>query len=305
MTRSRHRVLLASLLVLAPTSLRAQELPQDKPVQTTSQEEQARPTGLPSRIKWTFNFDAGWGSFGFATRSSTIPRSRGRRKPQRPVVRGLCQTGTVGHLHVRIVERDLRQVQRRRRAHLWLGAGGVRPGRLVVRARGSLHRLAIRKVVDGWRERARLQRRADRSTAWVTVSALRRRGRRRQPRRLLDQRAQGLRVRGDRPLQAGTAQGRGLLSRQGRARGERQRQPAVGRQLRIQHRREHDARRDLHEVVRRCGDQTRARRTERVQPARLHGSLPEPPDLSFEVEYASERNGEALDSNAWTFQWRL
>jgi hypothetical protein len=26
------------------------------------------------------------------------------------------------------------------------------------------------------------------------------------------------------------------------------------------------------------------------------------PDLSFEVEYASERNGEALDSNAWTLQ---
>ena len=26
------------------------------------------------------------------------------------------------------------------------------------------------------------------------------------------------------------------------------------------------------------------------------------PDLSFEFEYASERNGEALDSNAWTFQ---
>jgi hypothetical protein len=26
------------------------------------------------------------------------------------------------------------------------------------------------------------------------------------------------------------------------------------------------------------------------------------PDLSFELEYASERNGEALDSNAWTLQ---
>ena len=26
------------------------------------------------------------------------------------------------------------------------------------------------------------------------------------------------------------------------------------------------------------------------------------PDLSFEFEYASERNGEALDSNAWTLQ---
>ena len=30
--------------------------------------------------------------------------------------------------------------------------------------------------------------------------------------------------------------------------------------------------------------------------------VPDIPDLSFEFEYASERNGEALDSNAWTLQ---
>ena len=30
--------------------------------------------------------------------------------------------------------------------------------------------------------------------------------------------------------------------------------------------------------------------------------IPAAPDLSFEFEYASERNGEALDSNAWTLQ---
>ena len=29
-------------------------------------------------------------------------------------------------------------------------------------------------------------------------------------------------------------------------------------------------------------------------------AVPETPDLSFEFEYASERNGDALDSNAWT-----
>jgi len=28
-------------------------------------EKEVRPTGLPTRIDWTFNFDAGWGSFGF------------------------------------------------------------------------------------------------------------------------------------------------------------------------------------------------------------------------------------------------
>jgi len=77
MTRSRHGVLLVSLLLLAPAGLRAQELPQDKPVQTASQEEQARPTGLPSRIKWTFNFDAGWGSFGFANSLFINPKEPG------------------------------------------------------------------------------------------------------------------------------------------------------------------------------------------------------------------------------------
>ena len=33
--------------------------------------------------------------------------------------------------------------------------------------------------------------------------------------------------------------------------------------------------------------------------------LPDMPDLSFEFEYASERNGEALESNAWTLQGAL
>jgi hypothetical protein len=36
--------------------------------------QEARPTGLPSRLTWTFNFDAGWGSFGFANSCSTTPK---------------------------------------------------------------------------------------------------------------------------------------------------------------------------------------------------------------------------------------
>ena len=42
-----------------------------------------------------------------------------------------------------------------------------------------------------------------------------------------------------------------------------------------------------------------ARRARRVQPARLHGAVPEPEGLSFEAEYALEDNGAALDSTAW------
>jgi hypothetical protein len=34
--------------------------------QAEPQKEEERPTGLPKKVKWTFNFDAGWGAFGFA-----------------------------------------------------------------------------------------------------------------------------------------------------------------------------------------------------------------------------------------------
>ena len=53
----------------------AQEAPvaQVKP----AEEEQERSTGLPSRVKWTFNLDAGWGSFGFANSLYNNPKEPG------------------------------------------------------------------------------------------------------------------------------------------------------------------------------------------------------------------------------------
>ena len=96
--------------------------------------------------------------------------ARRRREPERPVVRGLRQAGAVGDLHARVVERDLRQDQRRRRADLRLGAGGLRPGRLVVRARGSLDRMAIGQVVDDSARTRWTSSSAGRSTSWVTAS---------------------------------------------------------------------------------------------------------------------------------------
>jgi hypothetical protein len=51
-------LVLATLALLAPTGAHAQDPPKDQP--------EARPTGLPAKISWTFNLDAGWGSFGFA-----------------------------------------------------------------------------------------------------------------------------------------------------------------------------------------------------------------------------------------------
>jgi hypothetical protein len=51
--------------------------------QTTSPQEpppahpNQRPTGLPGSIKWTFNFDAGWGTFGFANSLFDNPKEPG------------------------------------------------------------------------------------------------------------------------------------------------------------------------------------------------------------------------------------
>ena len=53
------------------TVVRAQD-PPAKP-----EEKQERPTGLPSPIKWTFNFDAGWGTFGFANSLYVNPKDPG------------------------------------------------------------------------------------------------------------------------------------------------------------------------------------------------------------------------------------
>lgn len=56
------RFLLSALVFLAPTFVQAQE-PADGSPQDNEEE---RSSGLPTAIQWTFNFDAGWGTFGFA-----------------------------------------------------------------------------------------------------------------------------------------------------------------------------------------------------------------------------------------------
>ena len=53
-------------------SARAQEPSPSPPPQ--EEEDDARTTGLPSGLDWTFNFDATWGSFGFANSLYTDPR---------------------------------------------------------------------------------------------------------------------------------------------------------------------------------------------------------------------------------------
>src|SRR4051794_13418373 len=71
-TRAVSAFFIASFL-LAPGALCAQDPAPAKPVE----KEAARATGLPSGIKWTFNFDAGWGTFGFANSLFNNPKEPG------------------------------------------------------------------------------------------------------------------------------------------------------------------------------------------------------------------------------------
>jgi alginate export protein len=55
----------------------AQEAPPDRPQDKPREREDENKTGLPRSIKWTFNFDAGWGTFGFANSLFNNPKDPG------------------------------------------------------------------------------------------------------------------------------------------------------------------------------------------------------------------------------------
>lgn len=63
------------LLLVTPGEARGQDPP--APPEKAAGKEQERSTGLPSRVKWTFNFDAGWGTFGFANSLYDNPKEPG------------------------------------------------------------------------------------------------------------------------------------------------------------------------------------------------------------------------------------
>jgi len=62
---------LASCVSAVPAAAQSTS-PQDKPAQT-----EARSTGLPAGVTWKFNFDAGWGTFGFANSLYDNPKEPG------------------------------------------------------------------------------------------------------------------------------------------------------------------------------------------------------------------------------------
>ena len=163
----------------------------------------ARP-GCRRRIEWTFNFDAGWGTFGFANSLFNNPKEPGVDEDLSDQwFEGYVKPALSANLHDR--HRPARSTARSASSASARTARcrSSSARRLVVRARGPLHRLAIGHIADARRERRRLHRRTRAIPPRARLSALRRRRRRRQPRRLLDERPQSVRVRRDRPLQAG------------------------------------------------------------------------------------------------------
>ncbi len=72
-----HNKLLAlvvAFLTITPCFARAQETATPNP---DPNQEKERSTGLPPSVKWTFNFDAGWGTFGFANSLYNNPKEPG------------------------------------------------------------------------------------------------------------------------------------------------------------------------------------------------------------------------------------
>ena len=82
MTRAmRGLAAVVTTMALMPVGAWAQDAPPtnppaEKPAEKQDKQE-ARSTGLPAKINWTFNLDAGWGSFGFANSLFNNPKEPG------------------------------------------------------------------------------------------------------------------------------------------------------------------------------------------------------------------------------------
>jgi hypothetical protein len=79
MNRALTRILCTSWIASAfviPGNARAQDIDQARSAaqETPDDNQEKRSTGLPSALKWTFNFDAGWGTFGFANSLYNNPK---------------------------------------------------------------------------------------------------------------------------------------------------------------------------------------------------------------------------------------
>jgi hypothetical protein len=73
MNRSIHVLLMVTALLM-PSYARAQTAGQSPPPAEAPDKPEERSPGLPPHVEWTFNFDAGWGTFGFANSYYNNPK---------------------------------------------------------------------------------------------------------------------------------------------------------------------------------------------------------------------------------------
>lgn len=98
-----RRLLLVSAMLTVAGAARAQDA-----APPPAQEEE-RPTGLPKALEWTFNFDAGWGTFGFQNSLFTNPKEEVEESLSdqwfegyiKPALSGSC-TGSHGVLYGKV-----------------------------------------------------------------------------------------------------------------------------------------------------------------------------------------------------------
>ena len=225
----------------------------------------------PHRLKWTFNLDLSWGTFGFAdtlfadAEPGTAPAVRDRW------FEGLIKPALS-------LEYTLPG-----ESHVFGKASGVGErtyGSLPSEYGLSVASFEVEDLAVGWKSGTSISRASTKTpsrsrsgacrTRSATVSWCSTGGRRRQPRRVLDQRAPGVEDGCHRPLLAQRAHRRGVLPREERTARPAHRRGNVGRELRMGAGRGHDARRRLPSDEGRRRRRARPGRDERPEPARVH-----------------------------------
>ena len=213
------------------------------PSQTTAQTDQ-RTTGLPPRVSWTFNFDAGWGTFGFGNSLFDNPKEGVEEDLSdqwfegyvKPALSGAytMESSSVIYGKVSVVgERTYGSVP----ALYGSDVSSFGPEDAFIGWRSGKSVGSSENVLDFsfGREQYRL------GHGFLLWDGAAEGG---SSRGLLDERAKSLRARSDRAREARSASRRGLLSRQRRARGERKRRRACrGANYEISTWREFDGRR--------------------------------------------------------------
>jgi hypothetical protein len=185
--------------------------PQDKPAQ-----EEARSTGLPASITWKFNFDAGWGTFGFANSLYDNPKEPGVDENlsdqwfegyMKPALSGTYTTSWSSEIYGKVSavgERTYGSVP----AEFGADVSSFGPEDLYIGWRSGKSLTIGDNALDFTVGRTRYRL----GHGFLLYDGAAEGG------SLLDQRASGVRVCGDRAPPTGSAQVRVVLSRQGRTR---------------------------------------------------------------------------------------